>query len=46
MTGDADSSDYKKDIVAKYFNINKLKKKYGGLMSNIEGNFFPPTHLL
>ena len=43
MSGDADDSDYKKEIVAKYFNVSKLEKKYGGKMDNItEGNFFPP----
>jgi len=43
MSGDADDSDYKKEIVAKYFNVSKLEKKYGGTMDNItEGNFFPP----
>lgn len=41
MSGDTDSKDYLKDIVPKYFDVNKLEKKYGGKMANIT-NYFPP----
>ena len=42
MTGDCDSKDYLTNIVPLYFDVNKLEKKYGGKMQNIENNFFPP----
>jgi len=42
MSGDCDSKDYLKEVVAKYFDVNKLEKKYGGKMPNIVGNYFPP----
>ena len=42
MCGDADSKSYLTEIVPKYFNINKLEKKFGGKMANIEKDFFPP----
>lgn len=41
ISGDGDSKEFQRDIVSQFFDINKMEKKYGGKLPDLEKNFFP-----